>query len=109
MREKEKESRATQEPIDRSMIEATIIKDDWPLSLCRRTPCSTADSLWQGIFDRHYATASSSHLRTMLPESISRPKPAKWPNRANKSLFDSKSLYRDGTKGGPGSGSVNMR
>ena len=39
------------------------------------------------------STASLSHLRTMLPESSSRPLPAKWPNHATQSLFDSKSLY----------------
>ena len=38
-------------------------------------------------------TASLSHLRTMLPESSSGPLPAKWPNHATQSLFDSKSLY----------------
>ena len=42
---------------------------------------------------RLYCTASLSHLRTMLPESSSRPRPANRPNHATSSLFDSKSLY----------------
>ena len=43
-------------------------------------------------------TASFGHLRTMLPGSSSRPMPAKQPNRATLSLFDSKSLHRGGTQ-----------
>ena len=42
-----------------------------------------------------HITGSSSHLRTMLPESSSQPLPAKQPNHATLSLFDSKSLYTD--------------
>ena len=38
-------------------------------------------------------TASLSHLSTVLPESSSRLLPAKRPNHATKSSFDSKSLY----------------
>ena len=38
-------------------------------------------------------TVSLSHLRTMLPESSSRPLPSKRPNHATWSLFYSKSLY----------------
>ena len=37
-------------------------------------------------------TASSSHFRTTLPQSSSRPLPAEQPNHATQSLFDSKSL-----------------
>ena len=39
------------------------------------------------------STQSLSHLRTMLPEIGSQPLPAKRPNHATQSLYDSKSLY----------------
>ena len=40
-------------------------------------------------FSENYATASLSHLRTMLPERSSRPRllHAKWPNHNNLVLF----------------------
>ena len=41
-------------------------------------------------------TVSLSHLRTMLPESSSRPLPSKRPNHATWSLFHSKSMYISG-------------
>ena len=53
---------------------------------------STLNTKRQLIDYKKVKLQSLSHLRTMLPESSSRPLPAQQPNHATQSLFDSKSL-----------------